>query len=177
MPKAPLTENLPDDKANAASNEKDLRNSDLSQDLDNRLDHGIKETFPGSDPVSVKVSKYALGDPRAAELASENDKQASNLDGDDPISGAVKQAREAAGAISETFRTTTQGLSENARRMAPQLKRGRNVVEETIRASPVPALIVAGLIGCGIALVAYEAMSKPRGKKLRRRAYGADEIS
>jgi hypothetical protein len=61
--------------------------------------------------------------------------------------------------------------------MAPHLERGRNVVEETIRANPLPALIIAGLIGGGFALVAYEAMSKSKPKKSRRRAYGADEIS
>ena len=93
------------------------------------------------------------------------------------MSGVTKQAREAAGVITDTLKTGAQGLSENARRMAPHLERGRNVVEETVRANPVPALIIAGLIGGGIALVAYEAMSKSRPKKLRRRAYGADEIS
>ena len=27
------------------------------QNLDEKLDHGVEETFPGSDPVSVKITK------------------------------------------------------------------------------------------------------------------------
>ena len=40
----------------------DPSHEDSKDKLDARLDHGIKESFPGSDPVSVKVSKYAPGD-------------------------------------------------------------------------------------------------------------------
>ena len=27
------------------------------ENLDEKLDHGVEETFPGSDPVSVKITK------------------------------------------------------------------------------------------------------------------------
>jgi hypothetical protein len=40
----------------------DLSVENSKEKLDARLDHGIKESFPGSDPVSVEVSKYAPGD-------------------------------------------------------------------------------------------------------------------
>ena len=87
--------------------------------------------------------------------------------GESALSGVTKQAREAAGVITDTLKTGAQGLSENARRMAPHLeRRARNVVEETVRANPVPALIIAGLIGGGIALVAYEAMSQVPPEKV-----------
>ena len=177
MPKPTNAESLPHDEAAGATKDKDMREFDNPRDLDKSLDHGIKETFPGSDPVSVKVSKYAPGDPRGAESNSGSNGPEPTTTGESALSGVTKQAREAAGVITDTLKTGAQGLSENARRMAPHLERGRNVVEETVRANPVPALIIAGLIGGGIALVAYEAMSKSRPKKLRRRAYGADEIS
>jgi hypothetical protein len=36
--------------------------------------------------------------------------------------------------------------------------------------------MLAGLIGCGVSLIAYELLSKPRARKTKRFAYGADEI-
>jgi hypothetical protein len=170
MTRPPLPDNARDEKAQDATSEKDVRDSNTSQRLDERLDHGIKESFPGSDPVSVKVSKYAPGDPRGAEPSA-------NMSEDGMLTGALEEARKTGAAISEKVRTTAKNLSDNGRRLAPQLGRGRRVVEETLRENPVPALVIAGLIGCGIAVVTYEILSKRKPAKLRRRAYGADEIS
>ncbi|MBM6593419.1 hypothetical protein [Microvirga pudoricolor] len=38
--------------------EKDKKLPENSKDnLDDKLDHGVEETFPASDPVSVKITK------------------------------------------------------------------------------------------------------------------------
>ena len=44
------------DQAKAKVSDKDLPEND-QKSLDERLDDGLEETFPTSDPVSVKITK------------------------------------------------------------------------------------------------------------------------
>ncbi|WP_210484838.1 hypothetical protein [Microvirga antarctica] len=153
--------------SHAGPHSKAEHESAAHHDLDARLDHGIKESFPGSDPVSVKVSKYAPGDPRGVDETSHGD--------DDRVSGALRSARHAAEATAERIADSVDYLSARGRKVAPRAQRA---VADAVTEHPVAAMFLAGLVGCGVALLAYEVATAPRApRKTRRRAYGADEIS
>ncbi|MET0527951.1 MAG: hypothetical protein ABW003_06330 [Microvirga sp.] len=165
----------PEKQQEADGDKRDRKDSGVRADEDARLDHGIKESFPGSDPVSVEVSKYAPGDPRAGETSpggSTTPRRHEEGNG-----SVLEQAREAVVTMADKAEATAKDLSERGRKMAPKLANSPRIVQETLREHPLSAVIIAGLIGCGIALVAYEILSGPRSNKMRRRAYGADEIS
>lgn len=49
------SESTPQNVADGTPDRKLPENS--KQNLDEKLDHGVEETFPGSDPVSVKITK------------------------------------------------------------------------------------------------------------------------
>ncbi len=155
--KASDQENKPDMKSDAAENSEERE--------DAQLDHGIKESFPGSDPVSVKVSKYAPGDlPGEGKTAPEEE---------GVIPGVVKQAREAAGALSQGARATADDLlskrDEYAMWLEGRIQRGRTAAGDTIRQHPVGVAVIAALIGCGVGLIAYEIIA---AKQQRRPRHG-----
>ena len=128
---------------------------DTKENLDARLDHGIKESFPGSDPVSVKVSKYAPGD-------DPNETETGNKD-------AYQRARAAANNLSEKVGETVSGLRERGKeylpRAAEEFRRERDRVTQTVSAHPGPALLLAGVIAIGVGLVAYEMLSSSRTRR------------
>jgi hypothetical protein len=154
MPKASDQQNKPTEaKVDAAEN------SGARQD--ERLDHGIKESFPGSDPVSVKVSKYAPGDPRGkGEMAGSSSEQPAE---EGVIPGVVQQAREAAAALSEGARAAAGDLLAKGDEYVPglesRIQSGKTGVEDTIRRHPMGVTVTALLIGCGVGVIAYELMA------------------
>jgi hypothetical protein len=130
------------------------------EELDASLDHGIKETFPGSDPVSVNVSKYAPGD------------EGPPSDQGMP-KGVPERARDSAASLAGKASEAMADVSERAREFVPQVARqvgkGSNFLRDRMYAYPGPALILAGVIGLGVGLIAYEAMStaKPRRNRMQ----------
>jgi hypothetical protein len=140
------------------------QHENTKEKLDARLDHGIKESFPGSDPVSVKVSKYAPGDdgrPDDQDTAADQDR----------ANGVYGRAREAAAALSEKAGEAMADLSQSGRdfvpRVAREFGRGRGLVTQKVSDYPVPALILAGVIGLGVGLIAYEALSSTKPRRTR----------
>ena len=49
--------NRPDEKSQDKNDRKDDKQSENKKHQEDLLDEGVEETFPASDPVSVKISK------------------------------------------------------------------------------------------------------------------------
>ncbi|KAB0265125.1 hypothetical protein [Microvirga brassicacearum] len=142
-------------------------NSDERQE--ERLDHGIKESFPGSDPVSVQVSKYAPGDPRGEGETPSSSSQEPGVEG--VIPGVVQQAREAAAALAEGARGAAGVLLGKSQEYAPGLEsrvqRGQTAAVDAIRRHPMEVAVTAALIGSVVGVIAYELLAS-RQQSLRR---------
>ncbi len=129
--------------------------------LDAKLDHAIEETFPTSDPVSVRITKGGAIDydqPSAASAKPPNSSQAEQ----DTAEQLLDQVREAmsdvAGSASKTAREAySQGerYVRQARARYPEAERyyqeGHRFVSQRVTESPWLALFIAGAIGYGLA--------------------------
>jgi hypothetical protein len=136
--------------------------------LEERLDHGVIETFPASDPVSVRVSKYAPGDPRGEASAD------SPEDVGATFQGMVERSREAVSAAAakagNSFKTVAQRVRETAPGVKARLSEQGGVAQDLIKKHSTITALVAGLVGIGAGLVVYEAMSSAARKRAKVKA-------
>src|SRR5215213_8502735 len=85
------------------------------ENLDEKLDHAIYETFPTSDPVSVQVTKGG---------AIDYDEKGQPISADQPQArggsdeGVLGQAQETLQGMASTASETAQGVYEEGRRYA-----------------------------------------------------------
>ena len=124
------------------------------QNLDEKLDHAIEETFPTSDPVSVQVTKGgAIDYDDAGNPLSQGGADAS---------GYVAQATEALGSLAGSASEMAQGAYDQGRRYAreaadryPQAERvyreSSRVVREYTPENPTLTLLLGAAIGYGMA--------------------------
>jgi hypothetical protein len=128
------------------------------QNLDEKLDHAIYETFPTSDPVSVQVTKGgAIDYDDAGNPLSQGGADAP---------GYVAQATEALGSLAGSASEMAQGAYDQGRRYAreaadryPQAERvyreSSRMVREYTPENPMLTLLLGAAIGYGMAWVIH----------------------
>ncbi len=132
------------------------------ENLDERLDHAIEETFPTSDPVSVTITKGAGIDPHGQEAAPASGLDQNTRPGQDSTEHVLDQVREAlndvAGSASEVAGTVySQGerYVRQAGERYPEAQRyvreGRSLVAQYTTENPLLSLVMAGAIGYALA--------------------------
>jgi hypothetical protein len=143
------------DKGKAGECPPDNRLAENSQEnLDARLDHAIKETFPTSDPVSVTITKGPEPDDGTAS-SSAGERQGSTEHILDQVREALHDvADQATGAARSTY---DQGMryARQASERYPQAERyvraGRQAVSSRVTESPLLGLFLAGAAGYALA--------------------------
>ncbi len=127
--------------------------------LDRKLDHAVKETFPTSDPVSVTITKGGAidydrdGNPVAQEGAQGGSGAADAL---------LDQARTTLGNAASSASEMARGAYEQGQRYArqaadryPQAERlyrqGSRAVREHAPENPILVALLGAVVGYGIA--------------------------
>ena len=132
------------------------------ENLDARLDHGIEETFPTSDPVSVHITKGPEPErPGHAARSSSWDDQEGRPE-QDTAERLLDQVREAlvdatdsiSGAAGEVYRRGGD-YARQARAQYPEAERyireGQQAVTRHVTDNPLLALFMAGVAGYALA--------------------------
>ncbi len=132
------------------------------ENLDARLDHGIEETFPTSDPVSVHITKGPEPDrPGHAARSSSWDDQEGRPE-QDTAERLLDQVREAlvdatdsiSGAAGEVYRRGGE-YARQAHAQYPEAERyvreGQQAVTRRVTDNPLLALFMAGVAGYALA--------------------------
>jgi hypothetical protein len=132
------------------------------ESLDARLDHGIEETFPTSDPVSVHITKGPEPDRPSHEARSSSwDDQEGRPERDtaerllDQVREALAEATDSiSGAAGEVYRRGGE-YARQARAQYPEAERyvreGQQVVARRVTDNPLLALFMAGVAGYALA--------------------------
>jgi len=146
------------------------------KNLDARLDLGVEETFPASDPVSVMVTKKSAPEDhqepdtsaptrqRQAVLGQAEQETAEELL--DQVKGTLERvAQTAYGTVRESYDEVRRSAGQ-ARDRYPAVERsyraGRGAVEEWVIENPWPSLLMAGAIGYGLAWMIH---GEPRSRE------------
>ncbi len=132
------------------------------ENLDRKLDHAVKETFPTSDPVSVMITKGGAidYDERGSSIVGDQGQQSSTP------GGSLSQAAETLGSAAATASEMARGAYEQGQRYAqhaaeryPQAERlyrqGRQAVREYAPESPVLVALLGVAVGYGIAWMTH----------------------
>jgi ElaB/YqjD/DUF883 family membrane-anchored ribosome-binding protein len=132
------------------------------ENLDTKLDHAIEETFPTSDPVSVKITKGGAIDYDQPEAASSAPPQGQNQEGQGTVETLLNQAKETLGTVAGTASGSVGEAVNQGRRYVrqaseryPQVERsyqesGR-AIRQQVAENPWPALVLAGAVGYALA--------------------------
>ena len=131
------------------------------ENLERKLDHAIKETFPSSDPVSVSITKGGAIDYDRHDAAASAAQGSLGQEGQSTAENLLGQARESvasvAGAASEAAREAyDQGrrYASAARERYPEAERyyqdGTQAVRQQAAENPLLTLLVG--VGIGYAL-------------------------
>ena len=144
------------------------------ENLDSKLDHAIEETFPTSDPISVKITKGGAIDydqqdrEREAEEARQRQSGAGLLrqardSGEGLLRQAKDQVRNVAQRTSEAARAQyDQGLhyAQDVSERYPQVERtyreGSRAVGQVVTGNPVLSLLLAGTVGYALAWLIHD---------------------
>ena len=132
------------------------------ENLNARLDHGIEETFPTSDPVSVHITKGPMPDRSDQEPRSSSADDQQDRPEQDTADQLLDQVREAmldvTDSASEAARDAyNQGSRyvRQAREQYPETERyvreGQQAVSQQVARNPLLALFMAGVAGYALA--------------------------
>jgi hypothetical protein len=142
----PRTEDTPDHQLPENSKE----------NLDRKLDHAVKETFPTSDPVSVTITKGGAIDYDTPASAAEPSNGQPPVE--DLVARAKDTARDLAGSVSDAAREAyTEGKQyvRRAKDAYPDAERyyrdGSRAVSQQVTENPLLSLLVAGALGYALA--------------------------
>jgi hypothetical protein len=138
---------------------KHLSDNDLEENsqenLDARLDHGIEETFPTSDPVSVTITKGPEPDQEARPSATGDRKRDPQQAPTERILDQVRDALhevadQASGAARDVY-NRGEDYARQAREQYPEAERyirdGQRAVTQRVTGNPLLALFMAGVTG------------------------------
>ncbi len=130
------------------------------ENLEQKLDHAIKETFPSSDPVSVSVTKGGAIDYDSQDAAASAARGASGQHDQSTAENLLGQARETvasvAGTASEAAREAyDQGRRyvRSARERYPEAERYYREGTQTVRQYAAENPLLTLLVGVGIGYV------------------------
>jgi uncharacterized protein YjbJ (UPF0337 family) len=147
------------------------------ENLDRKLDHAVKETFPTSDPVSVTITKGGAIDYDEQGTPIAGDQAQGSRDSGDGLMGqarealgtiaakapeVVGQAKDTLGDAATTASNMARGAYEQGQRYArqaaeryPQAERyyreGTQAVREYMPENPLWTLLLGAIAGYGIA--------------------------
>jgi ElaB/YqjD/DUF883 family membrane-anchored ribosome-binding protein len=165
------------------------------ENLDRKLDHAVKETFPTSDPVSVRITKGGAidydehGKPITGDQAQESGGSGSDLIGQakEVLGTIAAKAPEVVGQAKDTLgdaATTASNLAreayEQGQRYARQAaerypeteryyRQGRQAVREYAPENPIWTLLLGAAVGYGIAWMIHHERSRGReGERVPR---------
>ncbi len=129
------------------------------ENLDRKLDHAVKETFPTSDPVSVTITKGGAID--YDESGKPITGSQSQGDGSSDA-GLLNQARETLGSAAASASDMARGAYEQGQRYVRQAgerypeaqryyREGTRAVREYVPENPLWTLLLGAVAGYGIA--------------------------
>ena len=145
------------------------------ENLDRKLDHAVKETFPTSDPVSVTITKGGAIDYDANGNPVSSDEERTES-GEGVLGQATETLTSAASTASEMARGAYEQGQRYARQAAeryPQAERlyrhGSRAVREYAPESPVLVALLGAVVGYGIAwLIHHERWRDRREEQVPR---------
>ena len=127
------------------------------ENLERKLDHAIKETFPSSDPVSVSVTKGGAIDYERQDTASTGARKGSVEEGKNTAENLLSKAQETAsgvaGAVAGAARDAYQQgqrYASEARDRYPEAERYYREGTQTIRQYAAENPLLTLLVGVGI---------------------------
>jgi hypothetical protein len=138
---------------------KPLSDNDLEENsqenLDARLDHGIEETFPTSDPVSVTITKGPEPDqearPSAASDRKRDPQQAPTERILDQVRDALHEVADQASGAARDVYNRGEHYARQAGEQYPEAERyirdGQRAVTQRVTGNPLLALFMAGVTG------------------------------
>jgi len=128
------------------------------ENLDSKLDHAIEETFPTSDPISVKITKGGAIDydrqDREQAAAEKNQRQGSEgllRQAKEQVRNVAQRTTEAARAQYDQGRHYAHDISERYPQVERTYREGSRAVGEAVTGNPILALVVAGAVGYALA--------------------------
>ena len=159
-PKSPQAPSEAERKPPKAVNDETLPENS-KDNLDEKLDHAIEETFPTSDPISVNITKGGAIDYDQQDAASATPNR-QDQEGEDSIESVLDQVREAlsdvtesaSGAAREAY-SQGQHYVRQAREHYPEAERyyqeGSQAISQRVTEHPWLSLVVAGAVGYALA--------------------------
>ena len=130
------------------------------ENLEYKLDHAIKETFPSSDPVSVSVTKGGAIDYDRQDAPALAERRSLGQEGQSTAENLLGQAKEtiasAAGTASEAAREAYdqgRGYVRSARERYPEAERYYREGTQTVRQYAAENALLTLLVGVGIGYV------------------------
>src|SRR5688572_3745417 len=88
------------------------------ENLEHKLDHAIKETFPSSDPVSVSVTKGGAIDYDSQDAAASATRGSLGQEGQSTAENLLGQAREAVASVAGTASAAAREAYDQGRTYA-----------------------------------------------------------
>ena len=136
------------------------------ENLDRKLDHAIKETFPTSDPVSVTITKGGAIDYEAQDADASAASGSSGQEGQGTAEKLVGQVKETVGRAASSASDMARDAYDQGRRYAraareryPEAERyyreGTQVVHQQAAEYPLLTLLVGVGIGYTLAWMVH----------------------
>ncbi len=151
------------------------------ENLDRKLDHAVKETFPTSDPVSVTITKGGAidydehGNPVTGGQVQRGGGTSDNLldQAKDTLSSVASSASEMARGAYEQGQRYARQVSEHYPEAERYYRQGRQAVREYIPENPLLTLLLGAIAGYGIAWMIHHERWRDRDRTRRRSSYKA----
>jgi ElaB/YqjD/DUF883 family membrane-anchored ribosome-binding protein len=157
------------------------------ENLNARLDHGIEETFPTSDPVSVHITAGPAPKPDRADqevLSSSPDDPLDQTE-QDPTEQLLDQVRDALQDVTDSVSGALGGAYDQGSRYVRQardqypeadryIREGQQAVTRHVTENPLLALFMAGVAGYALAWLIH---GRRHGQDNRVPGYGRTQQS
>ena len=130
------------------------------ENLEQKLDHAIKETFPSSDPVSVSITKGGAIDYDSQDAAASAARGSLGQEGQSTAENLLGQARETVASVVGTASEAAREAYDQGRRYAsaareryPEAERYYREGTQTVRHYAAENPLLTLLVGVGIGYV------------------------
>ena len=130
------------------------------ENLEQKLDHAIKETFPSSDPVSVSITKGGAIDYDSQDAAASAARGGLGQEGQSTAENLLGQARDTVASVVGTASEAAREAYDQGRRYAsaareryPEAERYYREGTQTVRQYAAENPLLTLLVGVGIGYV------------------------